>query len=75
MKKKLVLDKKMHHKVSFWLTGTIWVLSAGSSGLAALYNAKGGMFNVPPWASMLLLSIIFLGAFLGTMLRWESGDD
>ncbi len=74
--KKLQIDKQMHHKTSFWFTGTIWILSSVSSALAGLYGATNSFSGtLPAWTQMLCLSIIALGLFLGTMLKWVEGDD
>ena len=77
MKRKLKLNRKAHHEIKWWFTGGVWVLSSVSAGLGAVYGnlSPEQHARIPPWGDMLIISIIFLGLFIGTMLKWESGDE
>lgn len=77
MKKKLKFNREAHREVKWWFTGGVWVLSSISAGLGAVYGnltpEQHGM--IPPWGNMLIIAVIFLGLFIGTMLKWSSGDE
>ena len=77
MKRHLRFNKTAHHEVKWWFTGGVWVLSSLSAGLGAVYgNLTPTQHSlIPHWGNMAIIAIIFLGLFIGTMLKWSVGDE
>ena len=77
MKRRIKFNSKAHHEVKWWFTGGVWVLSSIRAGLGAVYGnlTPSQHADIPHWGDMLIIAVIFLGLFIGTMLKWETGDE